>query len=673
MSGSTDTGPRSVALVGPYTSGKTALLEAILFATGAVHRKGSAKEGNTVGDASPEARDRQMSTELNVATTTYLGDVLTFLDCPGSIEFWQDGANALMGADAAVVVCEPEADKAIMMMPVLRRLSDMGMPHFIFVNKMDRASGPVGDLVAALQEAAEKPLVLRQLPIVDGEAVTGYVDLPSLRAFAYKPGAASEPRDVPGDMADDVAQARYEMLEKLADFDDTLMEQLLEDVDPERDAAYDHLSAITRDGHVAPILFGTAEQGAGVTRLLKALRHEAPAANAAAERAGVEPGGEPLAQILKSVNTQHGGKLSVARVWRGRVVDGMTLGDERVSGLFRLLGRQTDKLAEAVAGDVVGLGRLERTVTGATLSTSKDVAQLPQAPAPQPVYALAMTAADRNDEVKVSGAVTKLMDEDPSLRFEHEDDTNQWLLWGQGEMHLRVAADRLRNRSGLSVKVERPKVPYKEAIRRGISQHARYKKQTGGHGQFGDVHVDIKPLPRGSGFQFDEKVVGGAVPRQFIPAVEAGVRDFLGRGPLGFPVVDLSVTLTDGQHHSVDSSELAFKTAGRMAMSEGLPKCDPVLLEPILRVDVSAPSELTSRINGVVSSRRGQILGFDARPGWRGWDILSAQLPQSEMHDLIVEIRSLTSGVGAFTWKFDHLQELHGRLADEVVEAYAAE
>ena len=284
-----------------------------------------------------------------------------------------------------------------------------------------------------------------------------------------------------------------------------------------------------------------------------------------------------------------------------------------------------------------------------------------------------MTAADRNDEVKVSGAVTKLMDEDPSLRFEHEDDTNQWLLWGQGEMHLRVAADRLKNRSGLSINVERPKVPYKEAIRKGVSQHSRYKKQTGGHGQFGDVHIDIKPLPRGSGFQFDEKVVGGAVPRQFIPAVEAGVMDFLSKGPLGFPVVDVSVTLTDGQHHAVDSSELAFKTAGRMAMSEGLPKCNPVLLEPILHVDISVPSELTARVNSVVSSRRGQILGFDTRPGWQGWDILSAQLPQSEMHDLIIEIRSLTSGVGTFTWKFDHLQELQGRLADEVVEAYAAE
>ena len=674
MSGNSDTGSRTIALLGPYTSGKTTLLEAILFATGAIHRKGNAKESNTVGDASPEARDRQMSTELNVATTTYLDNTFTFLDCPGSIEFSQDGANALIGADAAVVVCEPEAAKAIMLMPVLRHLSDAGLPHFIFVNKMDRSTEPIQDLVLALQEASEKPLVLRQLPIIDGEAVSGYVDLPSLRAFTYKSGGASEATEIPGDMEDEVAKARYEMLEKLADFDDSLMEQLLEDKEPEQGGAYNHLASITRDGHVIPVLVGAAEQESGVNRLLKAMRHEVPPASTAAKRAGVDLSApEPLVQILKSFNTQHGGKVSVARVWRGALTDGLTLGSERISGLFRIMGQQMDKVAEAGPGDIVGLGRLEEAATGTTLSASNDVDQLPRASVPQPVYALAMTAADRNDEVKVSGAITKLIEEDPSLRFEHEDDTNQWLLWGQGEMHLRVAADRLKNRSGLAVNVERPKVPYKEAIRKAVSQHSRYKKQTGGHGQFGDVHIDIKPLPRGTGFQFEEKVVGGSVPRQFIPAVAAGVQDFLHKGPLGFPVVDISVTLTDGQHHAVDSSEMAFKTAGRMAMSEGLPKCNPVLLEPILHVDISVPSELTSKVNSVVSSRRGQILGFDSRPGWLGWDILSAQLPQSEMHDLIIEIRSLTSGVGTFTWKFDHLHELQGRLAEEIVEAYAAE
>ncbi len=674
MSGNTDTESRTIALLGPYTSGKTTLLEAILFATGAIHRKGNAKENNTVGDASPEARDRQMSTELNVATTTYLDNTFTFLDCPGSIEFNQDGANALIGADAAVVVCEPEATKAIMLMPILRQLSDAGLPHFIFVNKMDRSVEPIQDLVLSLQEASEKPLVLRQLPIIDGELASGYVDLPSLRAFTYKAGGASELTEIPDGMEPDVAQARYEMLEKLADFDDSLMEQLLEDNEPKQGGAYNHLASITRDGHVIPILLGAAEQESGVNRLLKAMRHEVPPASAAAERAGVDlSASEPLVQVLKSLNTQHGGKVSVARVWRGSVTDGLTLGNERISGLFKILGQQMDKLIEAGPGDIVGLGRLEDAETGTTLSTSSDVEQLPKALVPQPVYALAMTASDRNDEVKVSGAITKLIEEDPSLRFEHEGDTNQWLLWGQGEMHLRVAADRLKNRSGLSVNVERPRVPYKEAIRKGVSQHSRYKKQTGGHGQFGDVHIDIKPLPRGAGFQFDEKVVGGSVPRQFIPAVAAGVQEFLHKGPLGFPVVDVSVTLTDGQHHAVDSSEMAFKTAGRMAMSEGLSKCDPVLLEPILHVDISVPSEITSRVNSVVSSRRGQILGFDSRPGWLGWDILSAQLPQSEMHDLIIEIRSLTSGVGTFTWKFDHLQELQGRLAEEVVEAYAAE
>ena len=289
------------------------------------------------------------------------------------------------------------------------------------------------------------------------------------------------------------------------------------------------------------------------------------------------------------------------------------------------------------------------------------------------VFTLAITAANREDEVKLSGAIGKLLDEDPSIAFEQALDTQEMLLHGQGEIHLRVACDRLKNKYGLEVATVRPKVPYKEAIQKPVSQHGRFKRQTGGHGQFGDVHLDIKPLARGEGFTFANSITGGAVPKQYIPAVGAGVQEFLKKGPLGFPVVDISVTLTDGQFHAVDSSELAFKTAARIAMTEGMPKCDPVLLEPILRVDIAVPSEFTSKANTLVSSRRGQILGFEGRPGWSQWDVVSALVPASECHDMIVDIRSLTLGVGTYTASLDHLQELHGRLADEVVSAHAEE
>jgi elongation factor G len=673
MTGGKAAGPRNVALVGPYLSGKTTLLETILFITGAITRRGSIADGNTVGDSSQEARERQMGVELNVAGTTFLDSQFTFLDCPGSIEFLQETFDALMGADVAVVVCEADADKARTLSPLLKFLDDHRIPRFVFVNKVDRSTPNLQVMIDALQSVSASPMVLRHIPIFEGEAVAGYVDLAGERAYRYKDGAASERIDVPDAAADDRDTARYEMLEKLADFDDDLMEKVLEDIEPEKDEVFDQLTKDLQEGLITPVLLGAAEHEYGVRRLLKALRHEAPDSSRAAERLGVSGDGEPLAQALKTYHTQRGGKLSVARVWRGPIKDGATLNGERVSGIFRLMGHQTEKLAEALAGDVVAFGRLEEARTGDTLSTAKGAEDLPRPDMLPAVFHLAISAADRSDEVKLSGAIAKVVEEDPSLSFEQSQDTQQMLIWGQGEIHLRVAFDRLKNKYGLNVETDLPKVPYKEAIRKPITQRGRHKRQTGGHGQFGDVVLDIKPLPRGTGFEFHDTIAGGVVPKQYIPAVEAGVKEYLVNGPLGFPVVDLSVTLTDGSYHTVDSSELAFKTAGRIAMSEGLPQCNPVLLEPILHVAISVPNEFTPKINSVITTRRGQILGFDAREGWEGWDTISAHMPQSEIHNLIVELRSLTLGVGTYTWRYDHLQELTGRLADDVLAQSAAD
>ena len=661
-------GPRSVALVGPYLSGKTTLLESILSICGAISRKGTAKEGNTVGDASPEARERKMSTEVNVAGCSFMDDRFAFLDCPGSLEFLQEALNVLPGVDAAVLVCEPDSEKVRALTPLLKALEDSGVPRMIFVNKIDKAMGSTQALLEALQSVSAAPLVLRHMPLVEDEQVTGYVDLASKRSYVYRPNQASETVEVPGQAADAVREARYRMLEKLADFDDALMEKVLDEAEPERDELYQNLTRDFQEGLIVPVLLGAAEVDEGVRRLLKALRHECPPPSVAAARAGAEEGAGALAQVLKTYHTQHGGKLSVARVWAGTLKDGAVLNGERVGGLFRLMGHETQKIAEAGPGDIVGLGRLDKAATGDVLSEGKGAApELPKAARLEPVYALAVAPERRDDEVKLSGALAKLADEDPALRYDHPEDTNQLVLRGQGDIHLKVALERLRSKYGLAMRSAPPKVPYKEAIRKSTQQHGRHKKQSGGHGQFGDVHIEIRPLPRGGGFEFIDKVVGGAIPRQFIPAVEAGVREYLNHGPLGFPVVDVSVTLYDGQYHAVDSSEMAFKTAARIAMSEGLPKCDPVLLEPIVRVEIVAPSDATSKVNQLVSGRRGQLLGFDARPGWPGWDVVSANMPQSEMQDLIVELRSLTQGVGAYTARFDHLQELSGRLADQAI------
>lgn len=668
-------GPRTVALVGPYGSGKTTLLEAVLFSNGTVPRKGAVTQNNTVGDASPEARARQMSVEINCATTNFLDQSFTFLDCPGSIEFLQDTLFALQGIDAAVVVIEPEPAKVQMLRPYLKRLEDLKIPHMLFVNKIDKASGSLRAILSTLQEASQTPLLLRQIPIWENDTVTGFVDLALERAFAYREGKHSENIDISD--KDREKEARYQMLERLADYDEHLMEELLSDQEPAREEVFGDLRRDFAECLVVPVLIGSAERGHGITRLMKALRHECPDVNLAAARLSIPVSGDVYAQVLKTSYTNHGGKLSIARVMQGVLKDGAVLhtadGTEaRVGGLFALVGQTQSKLGEAHAGDTVALARLEGVPTGATLTSGK--AAPPQITVEQltPVYKLAIQAADRKDEVKLTAALTKLMEEDPSLKFEQNAELHEMTLSGQGEIHLRVAADKLVSKYGLKLTTKPASVPYKETIRKSVSQRGRHKRQSGGHGQFGDVELVIRPLPRGSGFTFIDQIVGGVVPRQWIPSVEKGVVEYLKEGPLGFPVVDLSVTLCDGSYHTVDSSDAAFQTAARIGMQEGMPQCAPVLLEPIMKVKIHVPNDSTSKINAVVSGRRGQLLGYDARDGWNGWDTVEAEMPQSEIGNLIVDLRSLTQGVATFEMEFDHLAELSGKIADQVVAARKA-
>ena len=338
------------------------------------------------------------------------------------------------------------------------------------------------------------------------------------------------------------------------------------------------------------------------------------------------------------------------------------------AALLRPFGQRLDKISEAKTGEIVALAKVDVLSAGQSLSAAGIAPTADFPAADPPVFALSLAAKNRNDEVKLSGALHKIVEEDPSLSFEARGETHELLIKGQGEMHLKVAVDKLAGRYNVAVETTTPRVAYRETIQAGSQQHARYKRQTGGHGQFADIKVEIKPLPRGSGFRFVDKIVGGVVPRNFIPAVEEGLFEYTKEGPLGQPVVDLEVTLFDGQFHAVDSSEMSFKMAARIAMSEAMPKCRPVLLEPILKVTVAAPSESTPRIQRLISGRRGQLLGYDARAGWNGWDEVSALMPEAEIADMIVEIRSVTQGVGTFRTEFDHLQELVGRTADRIVE-----
>jgi elongation factor G len=655
---------RNVAIVGPYGSGKTTLLESILLVTGTTTRKGSIKDGNTVSDSSPEAKERQMSVEVSAATTTYQDMQFTWLDCPGSIEFAEETYNALVGAGAAVIVCEASVDRVLTLTPLLKFLDDWEIPHLVFINKMDRTKNDFADVLQALKSVSSRPLVPQQYPICQGESLVGFIDLVTEQAYQYHAGSPADPIPLPGDLRDEEQVTRQEMLETLADFDDHLLEELMEEIEPPREEIVQDLKQELGADLIVPVFFGVAEQDYGVRPLLDALVKEAPAPALTAERRGLTPSdaSETIVQVLKTYFTQQGGRLSLARIWQGTLTEGMALNGIRPGGIYRLLGQQQQPLQVAVEGEIVAIGRLEGVATGETLSTGKTPKPLPKVEQLEPVYGLAIAPANRKDEVKLSAALGKLVEEDPSLRWEQQADTKEVILWGQGEIHLQVAIARLNRKYGLPMITQLPQIPYKETIRQSTKIHGRYKHQTGGHGAFGDVYLEIKPVERGSGFAFHETIVGGVVPKQYIPGVETGVREFLTQGPLGFPVVDIQVTLTDGSYHNVDSSEQAFKQAARIAMTEGMSKCEPILLEPILSVLVSAPSEFTSRVLPLISGRRGQILGYEPRADWKGWDQITAYLPQAEMHNFIVELRSLTLGVGNFTWQYEHLQEVPEKL-----------
>ena len=670
-----NSGPRCIAIVGPFSSGKTSVMEAILDRAGTIEKPGSMNDGTSVGDASPEARAHNMSVELNAAHADFMGETYTFLDCPGSVEFAYESEPATAAVDAAIAVVEPDEKKIPALQVVMKALEQRGIPRILFLNKIDKATIGARDALAMLQPASEIPLVLRQVPTWEDGIATGFIDLALDRAYVYREHAASEVVDLTGDDAARRDEARFSMLETLADHDDALMEQLLEDIEPPRDAVFNDLAEEMRQGLIVPVFIGSALHGNGIFRLLKALRHEVPDIAATLARLGVEESRSPVLQVLKTVHTTHGGKLSLARVLTGRLEDGSELtsaaGDVgKVSGIYSLLGQKATKRGPAEAGETVALGKVDDAQTGQTLVLRGAKVPVIEVPAPpQPVLQKGVAPSERKDEVKLSAALHRMVEEDPSLLVSHRQETGETLIGGQGEMHLRVAGERLTGKYGLAIETQPATVPYKETIRGTVTVRGRHKKQSGGHGQFGDIVVDIKPLPRGGGFVFAETISGGVVPRQYFSAVENGIVDALKAGSLGgFPVVDVGVTLVDGSYHSVDSSEQAFKMAGSLAMREGLPNAKPVLLEPIMKVAVVTPNEATARVNAIVSGRRGQLMGYDQREGWPGWDVVEALIPESEITDLIIELRSATAGVGTFTSTFDHLQEVSGRLADEILD-----
>ena len=659
---------RNVAFVGPHHTGKTTLVEAMLAHTGAIGRRGSIADGTTVTDYEPEDAAHLQSTTVGFAHTSADDIDITIVDTPGFVDFFEETKQALAGVDAAVVVVEADPARVVQTQAIVDHLESMQMPHVFVVNKMDRPGADFAATLAALQDAYGRHVVAEQWPLGSAEHFSGYVDLAHMKA--HRIGGGEE--EIPAELSDLAQRKHVELLEAMADFDDHLMEELLEGVEPALEEIDRDLCSECSHDQVIPVLVAAGISGAGVDALVRAIEHwfpspaDAPFVDAEGRPIAPDPAAPAIARIIKTAIHPQSGKISVARVLSGTIKADATLTnisrqDEkaRLGGLYRLQGKKQEPIPEAGPGSIVAFARLDSVATGDTLTSGGHKVLLPRVPVAEPVFAVAIKPKERIDEAKISQMLARIVDEDPALRIERADVTHELLLLGSGEQHVAIAVERLARKYKVEVATAAPTIPYQETITGGTEIHSRYKHQTGGHGQFGDVWLRFEPRERGAGVTFEEKIVGGVVPRQFIPAVEKGVREALVHGPSGYPVTDLHVTLFDGQYHDVDSSEQSFKTAAGMGVREALPKCNPVVLEPIAHVEVIVPTSHTSTVIQQLTGKRGQILGMNSaeRPGF---DIVEAYVPAVELSRYITELRTGTQGLGTYSWRHERYDPVPG-------------
>jgi elongation factor G len=660
---------RNVAVVGPHHAGKTTLVEAVLAHCGAIPRRGSVRDGTTITDCEPEAIGHLQSVCVGFAHTVCGEIEMNLIDTPGFVDFFEETKTVLSAVDAAVVVIDAEPERVAQTAAIVEFLEMRKMPHLFFMNKLDRPGANFDATLAALREAYGPHVVATHVPIGTGERFSGYVDLACAKAFRSENTGGVTEIPFPAELAAVVDSQRTILLEALADFDDALLEELLEGKAPSQDEIDRDLCDDCAHDQIVPVLVGSAEKNAGVWPLVDAVARLFPSPLTEPRRdldgrpLAPRPDGPVVAQVCKTIMHPQQGKLSVVRVFTGTVSSQTSLVDAsrggtpiRLSGIVRLFGKKQEPVTSAGPGSIVGLARLDGVGTGDTLASPNAGVLMPTVPLSEPLFAVAIAPAQRLDEAKLSQALTRLLDEDPALRVGRAEFTNELQLLGSGETHVATATERLARKYNVDVRTHAPSIAYRETIQSGTEIHSRYKHQTGGHGQFADVHLRFEPRERGAGATFSEKIVGGVVPKQFFPAVEKGVREALATGgPHGFPVTDLHVTLFDGAFHDVDSSEAAFKTAAGMAVRDALQKLGTVVLEPLMRVETTVPSVSLSAAVSQLTAKRGQILGFEPtdKPGW---DRIVALVPQAELGRYATELRTATVGLGGYTARHERFE-----------------
>ena len=674
---------RNVALISHGGAGKTSLAEAMLFDAGAIKRLGTVEAGTTALDWDPDEQKRSQSINLAIGSMEHEGVRITLVDTPGYADFQADVVEALAAVDAAIVVIDASAGVEVGTEEVWRLADERGLPRMIFVNKMDRENANYEATLDALKARFGPKIAPVYLPIGSAESFRGYVDVIEEHATVYEDGKPTEV-PIPPELEGIEHSRRDALVEAAAEASDELMEKYLEGepfTDVEIEAA---LHKGTREGSVVPVFVGSATQNIGVRELISMIARHVPSPAEVGTRTTVDgtsitpdPNGPFVAQVFKAAADPFVGRLSYFRVisgslsGQGHVYNVNRREDERIGNLLAVQGKEQENLPKVGPGDIAAVAKLTSTSAGDTLVADRAHAvQLPPLDFPAPSLQVAIEPESKMDLDKLGPALHRLIEEEPTARIRREDGTGETILTAMGDAHVDVIVDRLKRKFGASVRTATPRVPYRETIRQAARIDNRYKRQTGGHGQFGHVVIEFAPAEMGSGFQFGDRIVGGSVPKQYIPAVERGLREAMAEGVLaGYPVVDLQATLVDGSYHTVDSSEMAFKVAASQALKKAFDAASPALLEPILEVDVVVPDEFMGDVMGQITSKRGHVLGMESADGLQH---LKAQVPQAEMFHYATELRSITQGRGRFSWKVDHYAEVPHNIADRVVAEAAS-